>query len=236
MHKIEDFKIESEILKENWNSISKSYVRINKEAELYRNNIKSPNELYGSFFKFLDAADVLMEEWENLYPVFVLEPIKKEVLDFFKKIHLREFDKLNSIEEKIKLYSIAYYIYGTEFYMFVEPDANIYPNLKYDITGRIEISPKSNGLKLEEIFEKIWEHVGLTDFDGTLLYSEGEKNDNQFFQEFLSECWLEAKKITGSNALGFLEEATSACDSYLLDERLNINDYQSFYDNLNFNH
>lgn len=214
--------IKSELLKQHWELISDTF---KKAQEKYNECAKKNENDYEIRFK--ELIDYLTQEWEIIYPKFVLLPYKKEILNLFYKTQTNQFEKEKNIAEKISKFNVFYYL-CQYCYIFIIP--NTESDFKYEDYPRFEISTDDPNLLLYEIFNELWSELNKENLDSEfeeLEYSElGKfyKIEFNLLCSFLSKCWNETKIQTGSNVIATLSESTGVGEHYFLDQNRVLSD------------
>ncbi len=214
--------IESEILKNEWHLIGNIF---EKAQEKY--NCCSEKNATDEFEKYEEVIEFLIQEYEKIYPKFVLEPYKENVINLFNSIQTKEFEKQKNISNEITKFQVFYYL-CQYFYIFVLPILE--ENIEYEDQPRFEINTKDENIKLFKIFNEIWWELNkenessefelLEDFELLEFYEIQVK----LLTEFLSECWLKTKEETNSNVIAIMSESTGVGKNYLLDEKRVLTD------------
>ncbi|WP_179006563.1 hypothetical protein [Winogradskyella forsetii] len=210
---INNSDIQSQLIKNNWQLINSTYEKayqINSEMKSRTTEIgRWKNE---TLYKFLE------EEYKRHYPVFVLEPIKNDISNLFKKVHNQEFESQMSITDKISLFSVYYYI-SQYFRILIEPNQNLRSE-RYSDFPEMEIETDDENIKLKDIFKELWEEI-INDNNESWI----DVGSEEFYQievkmlsGFLSNQWNKAKAENNSNLKAILFEMSDVGERYLLDE------------------
>ena len=207
---MENFEIKSSLLREKWDSINTIYYSLKEELSKNKSGIEF-DELY----------DFLLEEWRNIYPSFVLHPIKEKVLNLFFQAQTTDFKLKTPTKDKTKVYSVHYYL--LQYFSI-----GIIPHHDYENFPDIGLSSSESGnpnLILYDIFEEICSELGLDSItEDDLFYDSSEfyQVEVALLSDFLSKCWNETKSKTKLNVKGILFESTGAGIDYNLDENKKI--------------
>lgn len=201
--------IKSEFLKTHWEMIESTYNKLKLESE--KEDQKESN--------YFSICQVMIEEWNSIYPTYVLEPIEKDVLSLFQRIQTGEFEKEKSISTKVEVFGVFYYT-AQYFYIFVEP---FDLNEAYDFTPRFEIKTNDPNRILHHIFGELWNEL-YPNFDAKEYYHLVGSNlkEYEMLYKFLSKCWLESLDITESTVKAVLSESTGCDNTVYLDGSMTL--------------
>jgi hypothetical protein len=209
----EQLDIKSELIKENLELIELTYRKALKEHNTNKSKTIEPSE-----WKNKNVFNILIEEFKRLYPIFVLEPIKNEVLNLFNQVLDRHYEKEKSITKMLNVFHVSYYTVQY-FRILIQPLQNRLIE-EYQQFPKLDIETNDENILLNDIFEEVWEEIiddnnqPWTDIVDDLFY-DIEVN---LLSEFLSKCWNETKAKTNSNAKAILSEMSGVGETYLLDE------------------
>ena len=207
---MENFEIKSNLLREKWDSINTIYYSLKEELSKNKSGIEF-DQLY----------DFLLEEWRNIYPSFVLHPIKEKILNLFFQAQTTDFKLKTPTRDKTKVYSVHYYL--LQYFSI-----GIIPHHDYESFPDIRLKSSESGdpnLILYEIFEEICSELGLDSItEDDLFYDSSEfyQIEVELLSDFLSKCWNETKSKTKLNVKGILFESTGADTDYNLDKNKKI--------------
>ncbi|CAM1349454.1 MULTISPECIES: hypothetical protein [Tenacibaculum] len=207
---MENFEIKSNLLREKWDSINTVYYSLKEELSKNKSGIEF-DQLY----------DFLLEEWRNIYPSFVLHPIKEKILNLFFQAQTTDFKLKTPTRDKTKVYSVHYYL--LQYFSI-----GIIPHHDYESFPDIRLKSSESGdpnLILYEIFEEICSELGLDSItEDDLFYDSSEfyQIEVELLSDFLSKCWNETKSKTKLNVKGILFESTGADTDYNLDKNKKI--------------
>lgn len=229
MYNIKDFNIESELLQEHWETINIAYgsiVKIVKEEEANEDELDFEENLFNRLY------DIIFSQFREIYPAFVLDPIKDEVLTLFEKAQTTDLNLKNPSKSTTKVYSVYYYVLQY-FTIGIQPyyDYEKFPDLSLD---RPDNSADLN-LLLYELFEEIWEELALEDITGEEIFDDKTEFydlEVAYLSEFLSNCWNEIKAKTNAKVVGILDEATACGETFSLDENRTLKDADEILENL----
>ena len=150
-----------------------------------------------------------------LYP-----SIKKELMQFFQKVHTNQFvykDKNDVKPLQVVEVLFKYHFYHT-FYIVAQPLELFYD---WDKTDDIHTHIKVDYEHIEEQLEKLLKFLHIDDSDYkenyNLLWAD-EVNEVEYkFSDLAVKAWKTVKKETNSNVLGFMMEGTGIHDTINLD-------------------
>ena len=196
--------IKSEILKQNWQTVQPIYLNLLSVKE------KTNNEQ----IRLNSTSKAIAKEWNNIYPQFVLKPYEESVNKLFLTLQTNGYEKEKDIKSKISVFDVYYYT-AQYFYLFVLPNEceelhNEFP--------RFEIKTNDENLMLYNIFREIWFEL-YPNFDENEYYNLVRRNlqEYEMLYDFLSRCWLNSQKLTKSNVIATLSEATGCGSTVYLD-------------------
>ena len=229
MYNIQDFNIESELLHEHWETINIAYgsiVKIVKEEEANEEELDFEVNLFNRLY------DIIFSQFREIYPTFVLDPIKDEVLTLFEKAQTTDLNLKNPSKSTTKVYCVYYYVLQY-FTIGIQPyyEYEKFPDLSLNRPDR---STDLN-LLLYELFEEIWEELALEDSTGEEIFDDKTEFydlEVAYLSEFLSNCWNETKAKTNTKVVGILDEATACGDTFSLDENRTLKDADEILENL----
>lgn len=209
METYESYNIQSEDLKTHWNLIGPTFIKAQELNVDDGINIKVYN--------------FLLEEWKRLYPSFVLEPVKKAVMEGFYYAQTQGFEREGKVKEEITVFRVYYYLLQY-FSLKIEPnvikehDIENYP--EYDI----HFGDANRDLFM--LLSEVWEELDNANTSDAFYFEDVDgyyyETELIYLQTFLSDCWNETKSKTGSTAYAILSEATAGDYDYWLDEKRDL--------------
>ncbi|MEK9612804.1 MAG: hypothetical protein VW080_02625 [Flavobacteriaceae bacterium] len=217
---MEKIKIKSKLIREHWELISSTFHKVLKEFQKCKQK-----EVFDDEWKYDTVFDVLLEEWNRIYPSYVLLPIQEELRKLFFKVQSKEFEKEKYISSEIDIFCVWYYT-CQYFYIFIEP-FNL--SEQYEKNPRFDINTNDKNLLLLRIFGAIWDEISSVEdpesgefgeFDLEEFY-DAELNLLHFF---VSKCWNDVKAITKTKVKAIMNESTGAGEIYYLDENRYLKD------------
>jgi hypothetical protein len=114
MAELPEYPFESETLNENWELLKPIYDSIKEVLDEYDPDEEEEFSFESSLHEML--YDRVFSEWRELYPTYVLEPVREGILDVFKEALSRDF----TTQPKVKEYLVIYYI-SQYFFVGVQP-------------------------------------------------------------------------------------------------------------------
>ncbi|WP_298424226.1 hypothetical protein [uncultured Kordia sp.] len=230
MYRIQDFDVKSELLQKHWELINVAYGSLVKK--LKENENDTEDEFGFGITLFDQCYDIIFSQWREIYPKFVLHPIRDEVLALFLEAQTTDLKLKKPSKNTTKVYSVYYYVLQY-FAIGIQPyhDYDEFPDLSLD---RSDKSDDLN-LLLYNIFETIWYELKLDDKTEEDIFddkSEFYDLEVDFLSDFLSKCWNETKAKTNTNVIGILDEATACGITYSLDENKPLKDSDEILKNL----
>ena len=212
-------EVKSKLLKENWHFIEDVYIKLKNKSSKTQKGILSFFKSDQEDLSFKEVYDVLLNEWKIVYPKFVLEPIREDVLELFFKAQNTDFTQNNELDVKQRSYYVHYYL-CQYFSLGIIPngESNNFPDMSLNTSNY-----EDKNLELYEVFEAIYTELNFDSLTEEELFDD----NSEFYQaevvmlrSFLSECWNETKLKTNLDVKGVLIESTGADDAYSLDDNL----------------
>ncbi|MCF2875925.1 MULTISPECIES: hypothetical protein [unclassified Tenacibaculum] len=223
MKKEKSFNIKSELLNDNLETIYPVYLNFKELVTDYNLNLDTDDEfdiqiLFESLY--LNA----LYYWEEIYPKFVLDPIKKEITEAFIEAQKTNFKLKEHSKFEEKIYLIHYYILQY-FSIGIKPyhEHESFPNL-----GLKTANSGNLNLLLYNLFTELWHELKIDSLIDYELFDERSEFYNievKLLSDFLSKCWNEAKLKTNVKSIGILVESTAVGQTYSLDENRVLKDY-----------
>ncbi|WGH76705.1 hypothetical protein P8625_05995 [Tenacibaculum tangerinum] len=212
--------IKSKLIKENWDLISSTFDKALKEFKKCKQKGGVDNE-----WKYNTVIDVLLEEWNRIYPNYVLLPIQEELRKLFFKVQSKEFETEKNISSVIDVFCVWYYN-CQYFYIFIEP-FNL--SEQHEENPRFEINTNNENLLLLEIFASIWDEISSIEDPESgefweLDLPEFYDTELNLLHFFVSKCWNDVKTITKTTVKAIMNESTGAGEIYYLDENRYLKD------------
>ncbi|MDT0557226.1 hypothetical protein RM697_01115 [Ichthyenterobacterium sp. W332] len=223
MEKSENFKFKSELLNNNFDVIYPTYLSYKGLITDYNLKLETEDEIDSRTF-FYSLYDVTLKHWNNVYPKFVLTPIKDDIIEAFVKALKTDFKLKKPSKFNEKIYFVYYYILQY-FSIGIKPyhEYESFPNLGLKTADSGDLN-----LLLYDLFEELWDELDIESLIDDELFddrTEFYNSEVQFLSEFLSRCWNEAKTLTTIKAIGILGEATAVGETYSLDDNKVLEDH-----------
>ncbi|GGG07541.1 hypothetical protein GCM10011344_05100 [Dokdonia pacifica] len=225
MQKEEKFDLKSELLNNHLETIYPTYLSFKKLVNDYNLKLDTDHEIYTDTL-YDSLYDITLNEWRKVYHKFVLDPIKEEITEVFKKALKIDYKLKKPSKFKEKIYCVHYYI--LQYFSI-----GILPYHEHDYFPDLGLKTTDSGnlnLLLYKLFNELWYELKIdTLIDDDLFDDRTEFYDLEvkFLSEFLSKCWKEAKSFTNSKAIGILVESTAVGETYSLDENKVLKDYDN---------
>ncbi|WP_289043517.1 hypothetical protein [uncultured Olleya sp.] len=222
MEKEENYNFESKLLNDNLEIIYPAYLSLKELITDYNLKLDTDDEIDSQTF-FYSLYDVTLKHWNNIYPKFVLNPIKDEITQAFIKALKTDFKLKNPSKFKEKIYFVHYYI--LQYFSI-----GIMPYHEHDSFPDLGLKTADSGdlnLLLYDLFNELWDELKIDSliddelFDDRTEFYDSEVN---YLSEFLSSCWIEAKSNTNIKAIGILGESTAVGETYSLDDNRVLKD------------
>lgn len=158
-----------------------------------------------------------LEDWEfwklrdYLYKILIIESFQDQIIEFFTKVHLQQYEFKEGYEKlSVNAVDVYYHFYyGESIYLFVEPSWVFFTD--EIVKNRLEVHLDYDTEELENILEQILDAFGVNyenwKEEGDAL-SEDELDLGGMFCDVLFDCWSISKKETNSSVVGMLSYAT----------------------------
>ncbi|TPD69998.1 hypothetical protein [Flavobacterium microcysteis] len=212
---MEQYDIQSELLKNHWNVMGTTYLSAKKK------NVDDGNN---------DAVlEFLHEEWERIYPEFVLNPVKNEVIERFYFAQTKGFEKEKQLNGEVTAFRVYYYL-CQYFSLKIEP--NVITDYNPENYPQYDIHFSDTNRLLFDLFSELWDEINRDNESDFYSFEEFDleefyETEVDLLQLFLAECWNETKAKTHSTAIAILSEATAVGDDYFLDEKRILSDSEA---------